>query len=566
MNVLHWHLTDDQAWRLEIRKYPRLTSVGAWRVPAGAAARADIDPSTGKPRLHGGFYSQAQVRSLVAHAAARGITIVPEIDLPGHASAAIAAYPELAADPKTRPGEVPADWGVYSNVYAAREPTFRFLEDVFTEVIALFPGPYIHVGGDEVQDKQVQPQFTKRLGRFLESRGRRLVGWDEILEGGVPASAVVMSWRGIDGAVTASSKGYDTVLAPDPTLYFDNRQGTGSDEPPGRIRILASLESVYAFDPLPSRIPLQARKHVLGLQGNLWTEHIRTEERVAWMAFPRAAAIAELGWSKPERREWRDFERRISALFARYDALGIPHSDSAFAVHARVTYPAGSEPANVVLSTQTGYGDIRLTMDGSTPTASSPRYTGNVQAPLGSLVRASSFDGHRALSRPRAFDIRKDLEQQRTSHELKLCGNAVALALEDDAPLMGPRAVFSVDLFNPCWIFEGARLDGVDAVVASVGQVPFNFQVGDEWKKVAFSKPQTPEGELEVRLGACDGEVIARLPLAPAAPSHGTTTLRASITPRAGTHNLCFRFAQHGIDPLWVIDWVRLARPETRSP
>jgi hexosaminidase len=566
LNVLHWHLTDDQAWRLEIRKYPRLTSVGAWRVPAGAAAREDIDPATGKPRLYGGFYTQSQVRSIVAHAATRGVTIVPEIDLPGHASAAIVAYPQLAADPKARPTQVPADWGVYSNVYAAREPTFRFLEDVFTEVIALFPGRYVHIGGDEVQDKHVQPQFTKRLGRFLDSHGRRLVGWDEILEGGVPPSAVVMSWRGIDGAITASSKGYDTVLAPDPTLYFDNRQGLGSDEPPGRLRILASLESVYAFEPMPTKIPEEARKHVLGLQGNLWTEHIRTEERVAWMAFPRAAAIAELGWSQPERRDWRDFERRVSALFARYDALGVPHADSAFAVEARITYAGAREPAKVALSTQTGYGDIRYTMDGSTPTAASAPYAGPFEAPLGSQVHASTFDGNRSLSRPRAFAVRKDLEQRRTSQELKLGGNAVALAIEDDAPLAGARAVFSVDLFNPRWIFEGARLDGVDTIVASVGQVPFNFQVGDEWKKVAFSKPQTREGELEVRLDDCDGEVIARLALAPAASSQGVTTLRASITPRAGTHNLCLRFAQHGIDPFWVLDWVQLTGREVRSP
>jgi hexosaminidase len=558
LNVLHWHLTDDQAWRLEIRKYPRLTSVGAWRVPAGAAAQADIDPATGKPRLYGGFYTQAQVRSLVAYARERGITIVPEIDLPGHASAAIVAYPELAANPATRPTSVPADWGVFTNVYAPKEATFRFLEDVFTEVLALFPGRYIHIGGDEVQDKTIQPQFTRRLGRFLESHGRRLVGWDEILEGGVPSSAVVMSWRGLDGAIAASAKGFDTVLSPDPTLYFDNRQGTGSDEPPGRLRILASLENVYAFEPMPAKIADDARKHVLGLQGNLWTEHIRTEERVDWMAFPRAAAIAELGWSQPEKRAWREFERRIATLFARYDAFGLPHADSAFAVRAQIAYSAGQEPAHVTLSSQAGYGEIRYTTDGSDPTASSPGYENPLPIPLGSELRASSFAGDQALSRPRAFPVRKNLEQRRTSQELKLCGNAVALALEDDAPIRGPRAVFSVDILNPCWIFEDARLDGVETLVASVGQVPFNFQVGDEKDKVRFSKPQTPEGELELRLDSCEGEVIARLPLAAAARSNGTTTIRGAIAPRAGKRNLCIRFAQRGIDPLWVVDWVQL--------
>src|SRR4051812_38011676 len=253
LNVLHWHLTDDQAWRLEIRKYPRLTEVGAWRVPAGAG-RDDLDPRTGRPRVIGGFYSQREVRDLVRYATERGITIVPEIDMPGHATAAMVAYPQLAAidDP---PREVPADWGIYPNVYSLDESTFRFVEDVLREVMALFPVRYIHVGGDEVIKDQwlsprgrkrmkqlgiddpakLQPYFTQRIGRFLAAHGRRLVGWDEILEPGLASDAVVMSWRGTAGALEAARKGYDTVVAAHPTLYFDNRQSDRAEEPPGRV-------------------------------------------------------------------------------------------------------------------------------------------------------------------------------------------------------------------------------------------------------------------------------------------------------------------------------------------
>ncbi|HEY1491857.1 MAG TPA: beta-N-acetylhexosaminidase, partial [Steroidobacteraceae bacterium] len=254
LNVLSWHLTDDQAWRLEIRKYPRLTSVGAWRVPAGAAAAKDIDPATGRPRLYGGFYSQDDVRRIVAHAAARHVMVVPEIDLPGHATAAIVAYPQLASTPQP-PQAVPADWGIYPNLLNVDESTFRFVEDVLDEVMALFPAPYVHAGGDEAvkdqwrtnpavqarmrelavpDEEALQGYFTRRLAGYLHEHGRTLVGWDEILSGGVPADAVVMSWRGVQGAISAAAAGHDVVLSPDPTLYFDHRQGGSPAEPPGR--------------------------------------------------------------------------------------------------------------------------------------------------------------------------------------------------------------------------------------------------------------------------------------------------------------------------------------------
>ena len=583
LNVLHWHLTDDQAWRLEIRKYPALTGIGAWRVPAGAA-RKDIDPATGKARLYGGFYSQKTVRGLVSYAAERGVTIVPEIEMPGHASAAIAVYPALGTVPLATP-EVPADWGIYPNVLNLEEETFGFIEDVLTEVMELFPGKFIHKGGDEVQRKQwmesarvrarmaelgianpagLQPYFTNRVASFLEKHGRRLVGWDEILEEGIPTSAVIMSWRGIEGALAAARKGHDTVLAPDPALYFDNRQSSAPDEPPGRLRVLATLESVYRFQPMPEKLAADERKHVLGLQGNLWTEHIRTEPRVGWMAWPRAAAIAELGWSLEERRSWPDFLRRVSAGLPRYGALGLSHADSAFAVQSRVRFAPAGGTAQVELSNQTGYGEIRYTLDGSEPSARSPVYERPVTLAVPAEIRAATFDAGQRLSAPRTLPVRRESALRRTSQELKLCGNAIALAIEDDAPARGPRAAFAVDIQNPCWIFPDAELDRVTGVVASVGQLPFNFQIGDEVKKIRFPRPTTPEGELEVRLGNCEGELLARLPLAPAVKSDAVTVLpRAAVAPHPGRHDLCLRFAQQGVDPLWVLDTIQLdeARP-----
>jgi hexosaminidase len=577
LNVLHWHLTDDQAWRLEIRKYPKLTGVGAWRVPAGAAPRSDLDAATGKPRLYGGFYSQDEVRSLVKYAAERAITIVPEIEMPGHATTAIAAYPQLAAIANP-PQSVPADWGVYPHAYNLDDATFAFLEDVLAEVMALFPGPYIHVGGDEVQKAEwrdsaqgqarmrelgvtepakLQAYFTQRIARFIEKNGRKLVGWDEILEPGLPPGAVVMSWRGIEGALDAAAKGYDTVLSAHPTLYFDNRQSAARDEPPGRGNVV-TLEDVYRFEPMPEKLAPGQRRHVLGLQGNVWTEHIRTEARVAHMAFPRAAAVAELGWSQPQRREWRDFVRRLASQVPRYEALRMASADSAFAVRAALEWRGGRAQARLTLSNEAGYGDIRYTADGTEPTAKSARYAAPLTVGTGRTLKAASFDAAQRLSRPRAIEVREDLARRRTSRELKLCSEHIALALEDDAPLHGERASFLVDIQNPCWIYAGAELDGVGGLVASVGQLPFNFQIGEDVKKITFPRPETAAGELEVRLG-CDGELLARLALEPATASQAVTVLpRAAIAPRAGRHDLCLRFAQAGLDPFWVIDAIQL--------
>lgn len=502
LNVLHWHLTDDQAWRIEIRKHPKLTAVGAYRVPAGPAALADIDPATGKPRLYGGFYTQDQVRQIVAYAAARHITVVPEIEMPGHASAAIAAYPQLGVSGK--PAAVPADWGIYENLFNVEESTFAFLEDVLGEVMELFPSEYIHVGGDEAVKKQwqssprvqsrmrefgvkdehaLQSYFVQRMEKYLNAHGRRLIGWDEILEGGLAANATVMSWRGIQGAIAAAGAGHDAVLAPAPTLYLDNRP-LNTARPPGRGPVV-SIEDVYRFDPAPAALTEEQRRHILGVQANLWTEHVRTDDRAEFMFFPRAAAIAEVGWSPAERIDWQSFSARLPDQLARYKALGV----------------------------------------------------GFAHAP------------EQVAERP----------GRRTSHELESCSKNILLSLEDDAPVQGERAVFLVDIMNPCWIYRGADLSQVSAIAASVGQVPFNYQIGDDVKKIPLRKPQSPAGELEVRVDSCEGEKIATLPLAPAAKNYAVTGLPpVAVAKRAGQHDLCFTFTQATVDPLWVLDVVQL--------
>ncbi len=508
LNVLHWHLVDDQAWRLEIRKYPKLTSVGAWRVPAGAA-ESDIDPATGKPRLYGGFYTQEEVRDIVAYAAERHIVIVPEIEMPGHASAAVAAYPELGVAGR-KVSEVPADWGVYATLFNVDESTFSFLEDVMTEVMALFPGEYIHVGGDEaVKDqwkasKQIQARmralgvkdehalqsyFIQRMEKFLSSHGRKLIGWDEILEGGLAPNTTVMSWRGIDGAVAAATAGHDAVLAPQPALYFDNRQNGPNDPSPGRGWIV-SLEDVYRFDPAPAALQPDRLKHILGLQAPIFTEHMRTEQRVEHMTFPRAAALAEVAWSPAERRDWADFLTRLPAQLQRYDALGIHYAPTDMTLNAVV---AGS--------------------------------------------------------------------QRRNSHQLSMCSDKLVLSLTDDAPLQGERAVFLVDIMEPCWMWRGADLTAVTGIRANVGQVPFNFQIGKDVHAIPLPQPQSADGELEVRLNDCKGEKIATLSLTPALGSAEVTELPvAGLAPREGVHDLCFQFTRRSVDPIWTVDSLELMK------
>jgi hexosaminidase len=552
LNVLHWHLTDDQGWRLEIRKYPRLTSVGAWRVaPDG--------------ERYGGFYTQDEVRDIVRFAAARHVQIVPEIEMPGHATAAIAAYPSLGSSAPGAPPAVSASWGVLDHLFNLEPQTFAFLENVLAEVMELFPVGYIHIGGDEAVKEEwntspeiqararqlgirgsdaLQAYFTQRIGRYLAAHGRRIIGWDEILQPGLRQDAIVMSWHGVSGAHAAAVAGHDSILAPSPTLYFDNRQSTLPDEPPGRLKVV-SLEDIYRFEPNDAALTASQRHHVLGVQANLWTEHMQTEERVQWMALPRAAALAEVAWSATARRRWPDFLERLVPMFARYRAFVLNYADSVFAPAALTSRTAAG--FSVTLSNQAGsgaggIGDIRYTFDSRDPTPQSPRYEAPLTVTLGTELRTAAFVGSQQVSHSRIerFDAQTTL--RRDSHHLELCSDGIGLLLEP----AGANTPISVDLS------DGPR------ITAAVAPLPFNYEIGADQAKIRIGG-QTAEGELEIHVDNCDTPPLARLPLAPAVHAEGVTALPAQQLPRlAGRHDLCLRFARPRLDPLWALDWVEI--------
>ncbi len=572
LNTLHWHLTDDQGWRIEIKRYPRLTEVGGCRIPAGAAGRN----ADGTPKPYCGYYTQAQIREVVRYAAQRHVTVVPEIDLPGHAQAAIAAYPQLGIT-----GQAPSvspDWGVHTWLFNVDEDTFAFLENVLAEVIELFPSRYVHLGGDEAakdqwqaspavqarraalgleDDMQLQGWFMGRLATYLEKHGRRMVGWDEILEGNVPANATVMSWRGTQGAIDAARAGHDVVLSPAPQMYFDHVQSDRADETPGRLGVV-DLRSVYGFEVLPKEVTAEQQKYVLGAQANLWTEHLRTNERVQRAAFPRAAALAEVLWTPAARRDWDGFLQRLVPMLARYRGAGFTAADSAFA--ARIdAVPVAHGRARISLANQAGFGTLRYTLDGSTPTAESLAYVEPMElAVAGQSVTANAFAHGRAIAAPRRFVLDAHGLRARRSPELRSCKGGLTLRMEDDGPAEGPRALMNADIFDPCWVYAQADLDGVRTLAVRVGQLPFNFQLWRDSKLVVTRAATQPGGALEVRLDGCSGPVAATLPLAPARASDGLTLLEAPLPDAGGRHDLCFVFASGSHDPLWAIDEVAL--------
>ncbi len=389
-NTFHWHLTDDQGWRIEIQRYPRLTTVGSCR--RETILEKHFDPYVGDGIPYCGFYTQAEIRKVVAYAAARHITIIPEIEMPGHSLAALAAYPELACTPG--PFEVGTVWGVEEDILCPGEATFTFLEGVLTEVMALFPGPYIHIGGDEApkarwkssdlaqqvikkeqlaDEHALQSWFIQRIERFLNAHGRRIIGWDEILEGGLAPDATVMSWRGVSGGIAAAQQGHDVVMTPTSHAYFDYAQGDPTLEP-FSIGGNVPLEKVYGFEPVPAELtPAQAR-HVLGAQGNVWTEYMTTSDRVEWMVLPRMLAMAEVTWSPASARDWDSFIARLPSALAALDRLGVSYrTPSVLGLERdRITL---ADTAVVTLRSPLPNGQIRYTLDGTVPTVESALYT-----------------------------------------------------------------------------------------------------------------------------------------------------------------------------------------------
>ncbi len=356
INRLHFHLTEDQGWRIEILRYPRLTEVGSWRRESQVGAHVpDADgalrPAEFDGRPHGGYYTQDDIREIVAYAADRFVTVVPEIETPGHVRAALAAYPELGVHPD-RPVEVWTEWGIADDVLNAEESTIAFFQDVLDEVVALFPSPYIGIGGDEcpkvqweqdprtqerirelglADEEQLQAWIIGRLAAHVESHGRRAFGWDEILEGGtLSQSATVLSWRGLTGARTAAKRGHDVISSPDDQAYLDYRQSDLPTEPIP-VSIVLGVDDVFAFDPVPSGLTDAERAHVIGGQGNMWTEHVDTARKLDYQLFPRVAALAEALWSADTTgpRDVAEFRGRLAEHTARLEAMGIEYRHEA---------------------------------------------------------------------------------------------------------------------------------------------------------------------------------------------------------------------------------------------
>ena len=365
-NTFHWHLTDDQGWRIEIKKYPKLTEVGGFR----NGTIIGRYPGKGNDNLrYGGFYTQAQIKEIVQYAADKYITVIPEIEMPGHASAAIASYPQLSCFPN-EDTQVPVDcawngsrkskqvqqtWGVFEDVFAPTDYTFNFLQDVLDEVITLFPSKYIHIGGDEcpkeawkksevcqqlikennLKDEHgLQSYFINTIEKYLNTKGKNIIGWDEILEGGLAPNATVMSWRGEAGGIEAAKQGHTVVMTPGKPVYFDHSQSKNEDSV--TIGGYNSIEDVYAYEPIPAALNSQQAKYVLGAQANIWTEYMKNERKVEYMLFPRIAALSEVLWSPKEKRNWNDFERRLPAIFENLEKQKINYSKAYYDLKATV--------------------------------------------------------------------------------------------------------------------------------------------------------------------------------------------------------------------------------------
>ncbi|GLQ48850.1 beta-N-acetylhexosaminidase [Dyella flava] len=573
LNVLHWHLTDDQGWRIEIKRYPELTRVGAWRTPPDAG-------HDGEPSRYGGFYTQDQIRQVVAYAAVRHITVVPEIDMPGHAQAAVASYPQIGVTGQRPP--VSVDWGVNPYLYNVDDATFQFIDNVLDEVMALFPSHYIHVGGDEAIKDQwkaspaiqakiralhlkdedaLQGWFIGRIGSYLSAHGRRLIGWDEILDGGVPADATVMSWRGTDGAIKAAKLGHDVVMSPSPDLYFDSVQSDLPDEASGRIPV-RDLASIYAFKPIPATLSAAQAVHVLGAQANVWTEHLPSMQHVEHAVFPRMDALSEIVWSPASALNWNGFLSRLPAQFARYNVQKIDYADTAFEANIQLDANAALKrgAATVKLSNQAGYGEIHYTLDGSVPDVHTPLYSKPFNVKLPATIAAATFahDGSLlAAVRTRVLDRASLLSREGV--ELPNCpGSDFRLRVQPmpDATSMAP--VYAVNVFDACQQFPSAPLDGITAVHVDAVRLERNYALAHDVKLVVSRPHPTPFGELVVHQDRCDGPVVASMPLPDPKTSGRRFVLDATLAPQHGEHLLCFIYTAPTDGALYALARVSL--------
>lgn len=579
LNVLLWHVTEDQGWRLEIRKYPALTEIGACRKAVGLDS--ELTGSADKPYC--GFYTQAEARDIVRYAAERYVDVVPEIDLPGHSQAAIAAYPWLGVTGKRPP--VWTDWGVSPWLLKPDQKTLQFVDDVLDEVMQLFPSRYISIGGDEADKQQwnaspevraqmlklglanmdqLQSWFTNQVAAHLIQHGRRPVGWDDELVAGatLPTAEVVMSWHGNDHervALTAAQQGHDVVMTPQESLYFDHYQAGLPDEwqgpPPA-----ATLRDAYDTAVIPDGARATEAAHIIGVQGGLWTELMPDFAHDQHAVFPRIAALSELGWSPSSAHDWNGFLQRMPAELARYRALGIGYADTAFAPAFQLT-AAAHGALRVALSNQVAFGSMRYTTDGSKPTAQSAAYTAPLTLPASTVLRAATFaaDGFE-LAGVRTQVLDENSLQSRDSNALATCSKQPPSRLDGTRPRHDGRPVYAVDIGNMCWLWPQAPLQDARRVAVAVERVTWRF--GDEAKD-AVARPKTSAaGALEIHADACTGPLLASLPLERAAHATGQTHLEAKLAAPAGTgvRDLCIVATGDPRDGQWALAHIAFSK------
>jgi len=412
MNTFHWHLTEDQGWRIEIKKYPKLQEVAAYRNKT-LIGHYSYQPHQFDGKRYGGFYTQEQIKDIVAYAQERQVTIIPEIELPGHSRAAIAAYPELGCT-----GEqigVATKWGIFEDIYCPKETTFTFLEDVLDEVMALFPGKYIHIGGDEApktrwkncnhcqqlikkealkDEHELQSYFISRIEKYINSKGKQIIGWDEILEGGLAPNATVMSWRGTSGAIEAVKQLHDVILTPGSHCYFDHYQSNNENEPLA-IGGLLQLEKVYSFNPIPEELTEEEKQYVLGAQGNVWTEYMPNSKKVEYMVFPRMLAMSEVVWSKVENKDYEEFVTRLEQFHNRLEALDINYANHLYEVDGKLQ--SENESLSYELKTTIKDKTIRYTVDGTNPTLQSEIYSEYIKIYTNTTIKAAVFNSEKQL-------------------------------------------------------------------------------------------------------------------------------------------------------------------------
>jgi hexosaminidase len=586
LNVLVWHLTEDQGWRIEIPEFPELTRIGACRKAVGL----DIELTGSADKPYCGFYTAAQVRDIVRFAAERFVTVVPDIDLPGHMQAAVASYPWLGVTGKRPP--VWTDWGVSPWLLKPDAKTLHFVNAVLDEVMRLFPSPYVSIGGDEAAKDQwnaspevraqmsalglgnmdqLQGWFTQQVADHLVKHGRKPVGWDDELVAGakLPASEIVMSWHGNDGervALDALAQGHDVVMTPQESLYFDHYQSDISDESAGQPP-MSTLQQAYDTVVIPQGATDAQAKHIIGVQACLWTELIPTFTNAQHALFPRIAALSELAWSPANAHDWNRFLERMPAEIAHYRALGIDTADSAFAPTFAVT-EAKAGALRAVLSQQIAFGDVRYTTDGSAPSASSAQYVQALEFPAHDKVtlRAAAFspDGF-ALSAPRTQVMDSNTLITRNGNELVPCSDqSESMRLSSNRSPQGSRTIYKVDVGNMCWRWPQAPLDDVKRVALTVDRVVWRF--GDEAANAVVRPKIGAAGEFELHLDTCKGPLLATVPLTSAASASGQTELMSdvSISANVGVHDVCVIASGDPRDGQWTLAQMRFLKADAR--